>query len=103
MCNISLHQRCVGLAKVPAESWVCEICQAFGPGGINLPCPLCDIKGGAMKRTSIHIDTNIFKESNPGYHEFAKRCPYNKQKEEYISNKDKVEEKIDEKVEDKVE
>ena len=56
-----------------------------------------------MKRTSIHIDTNIFKESNPGYHEFAKRCPYNKQKEEYISNKDKVEEKIDEKVEDKVE
>ena len=93
----------MGLAKVPAESWVCEICQAFGPGGINLPCPLCDIKGGAMKRTSIHIDTNIFKESNPGYHEFAKRCPYNKQKEEYTSNKEKVEEKNDEKVEDKVE
>ena len=54
-----------------------------------------------MKRTSIHIDTNIFKESNPGYHEFAKRCPYSKQKEEYTSNK--VEEKIEEKVEDKVE
>ena len=46
-----------------------------------------------MKRTSIHIDTNLFRETNPGYHEYAKKCPYNKQKEEYIT-KDKVEAEV---------
>ena len=29
---------------------------------------------------------------NPGYHEFSKRCPYNKQKEQYNAiNKEKME------------
>ncbi len=65
MCNISLHQRCVGLAKVPADNWVCEVCASFGPSGINVPCPLCHVKGGALKRTSIHINTPLFKETNP--------------------------------------
>lgn len=68
MCNISLHQRCVELAKVPAENWICDVCLAFGPAGINLPCPLCNVKGGAMKRTGIHIDNLLFKDNNPSYY-----------------------------------
>jgi len=80
MCNISLHQRCVGLAKVPADNWICEVCASFGPAGINVPCPLCNVKGGALKRTSIHINTPLFKDTNPEYHEFAKKCPNYKHK-----------------------
>ena len=52
-CNISVHQRCVGLAKVPSESWICEVCHAFGPKGRFLRCPMCTVKGGALKRTTI--------------------------------------------------
>ena len=61
MCNISVHQKCVGLNKVPSENWICEVCQAFGPAGCNVPCPLCNIKGGALKRTSIHINQPLFR------------------------------------------
>lgn len=84
MCNISLHQRCVGLAKVPADSWICQVCAAFGPAGANVPCPLCNVKGGALKRTSIHINSNIFKDTNPSFHEYSKKCPFVKVKQEYI-------------------
>lgn len=88
MCNISLHQRCVGLTKVPADSWICEVCTAFGPSGINVPCPLCNVRGGALKRTSIHIQNPLFKETNPGYHEYAKKCHHLKAKEEYLPKDD---------------
>ena len=60
-CNISLHQRCVGLMKVPTENWVCDLCLAFGPKGRWLRCALCTVKGGALKRTTISSDTQIFK------------------------------------------
>lgn len=36
-----------------------------------------------MKRTTIHIDSNLFKDTNPVFYEYAKKCPYSKQKEEY--------------------
>lgn len=87
MCNISLHQRCVGLTKVPSDNWVCEVCAAFGPAGINVPCPLCQVKGGALKKTSIHISNPLFKDTNPSFHEFSKKCPNFKHKEEYLSKK----------------
>lgn len=37
-----------------------------------------------MKRTSIHIDATLFRETNPGYYEYSRRCPYNKQREQYV-------------------
>ena len=37
-----------------------------------------------MKRSNIHIDTHLFKDTNPGYHEYTKKCPFNKTREEYI-------------------
>lgn len=83
MCNISLHQRCVGLVKVPSESWICDVCLAFGPKGRWLPCALCTVKGGALKRTTISSDTAIFKETNPSYHEFLRGCSHTKVKEDY--------------------
>ena len=59
--DYTLHQRCVGLMKVPTENWVCDLCLAFGPKGRWLRCALCTVKGGALKRTTISSDTQIFK------------------------------------------
>jgi hypothetical protein len=55
LCNIGMHQLCIFLPRVPEHNWICEVCEAFGPPGINLPCPLCSITGGAMKRSSTSI------------------------------------------------
>lgn len=80
-CNISLHQRCVGLVKVPTECWNCDVCMAFGHKGRWLKCALCTVKGGALKRTTISSDTMLFKETNPSYHEYLKGCTHSKSKE----------------------
>ena len=68
---------------MPADTWVCDLCSAFGPAGVNVPCPLCNMKGGALKRTTIHIDTGLFKDINHEFHNFTKACSFSKQKEEY--------------------
>ncbi|EGR30068.1 PHD-finger family protein, putative [Ichthyophthirius multifiliis] len=40
-CNISVHQKCYGIPKIPNEDWICELCLNFGPNGRFLRCPLC--------------------------------------------------------------
>jgi bromodomain and PHD finger-containing protein 1 len=50
LCNIAMHQQCVYLEKIPESNWICEVCESFGPAGSNLPCPLCSVSGGAMKK-----------------------------------------------------
>ncbi|XP_072171530.1 uncharacterized protein [Diadema setosum] len=46
-CDICVHQACYGIVKVPEGSWMCRTCAL----GIQPPCILCGIKGGAMKST----------------------------------------------------
>ncbi|UYV80490.1 JADE2 [Cordylochernes scorpioides] len=44
-CNISVHQYCYGLSKLPQGSWLCHTCVL----GIRPSCVLCPNLGGAMK------------------------------------------------------
>jgi len=55
-CNISVHQKCYGIDELPTGDWICDMCKEFGPKyGKVLSCPLCSIRGGAMKATLTRI------------------------------------------------
>jgi len=55
-CNISVHQKCYGIAVVPEDDWICDVCKVFGyKRGKLLKCYLCSIRGGAMKETTTRI------------------------------------------------
>ncbi|EAS02021.2 PHD zinc finger protein (macronuclear) [Tetrahymena thermophila SB210] len=73
-CNISVHQRCYGIPKIPNDDWICELCLSFGPEGKYLRCALCTKRGGAMKPSKIPITSNIFQHTNTQYYEFQKTC-----------------------------
>eukprot|EP00826_Nyctotherus_ovalis_P020439 TRINITY_DN16418_c0_g2_i5.p1 TRINITY_DN16418_c0_g2~~TRINITY_DN16418_c0_g2_i5.p1 ORF type:complete len:506 (-),score=107.70 TRINITY_DN16418_c0_g2_i5:260-1654(-) len=55
-CGISVHQKCYGIRTLPASDWICDVCLRFGPSqGKLLRCPLCPIRGGAMKQTAVSV------------------------------------------------
>ncbi len=61
MCNISVHQKCYGINELPSGDWICQVCTAFGAKqGKLLRCPLCSIRGGAMKPTDTPFDSPLF-------------------------------------------
>ena len=69
---MSVHLYCYGLSSFPRGDWVCNTCLEFGERGKDLRCPFCNIRGGAMKVSSLKADTNIFQETNPNFHNFLK-------------------------------
>lgn len=66
-CNVSVHQLCYGLAEVPEEDWVCQVCLEFGPKGKYLDCALCSCRGGAMKQVNVHVFDDFVRTSLPEY------------------------------------
>lgn len=47
-CDICVHQACYGIQNIPAGSWLCHPCRK----GIKAcHCILCNLSGGAMKKT----------------------------------------------------
>ena len=52
-CNLTVHQACYGIPKIPDSSWLCQTCESQERMA-RVKCELCPLKGGALKRT----DTN---------------------------------------------
>ena len=66
-CNVSVHQLCYGLAEVPEEDWVCQVCLVFGARGRYLDCALCSCRGGAMKEVNVTVFDDFVKRNLPVY------------------------------------
>lgn len=55
-CEQGVHIKCYGIPAVPEGAWLCDMCQVLGPQAVKLlPCALCPIKGGVLKRT-VHVN-----------------------------------------------
>ncbi|KAI9905558.1 hypothetical protein PsorP6_014013 [Peronosclerospora sorghi] len=53
-CELAVHQRCYGMAKVPSNEFICDRCLASREGldpVRNVFCQLCSLSDGAFKRT----------------------------------------------------
>jgi hypothetical protein len=60
-CDLSVHQKCYGIAQVPYDDWICDACTVFGQTKRKLlRCALCPVKGGAMKPSTISINNPLF-------------------------------------------
>ena len=57
LCNVSTHQLCYGMQKVPKEDWLCDLCVQFGPKGKYLRCWLCNCRGGVLKNSEVTANT----------------------------------------------
>lgn len=64
-CDLSVHQKCYGIAHIPSEDWICDGCAAFGASRKKLRCALCPVAGGAMKPTTISVRDPFFSSKNP--------------------------------------
>lgn len=67
ICNISVHQKCYNILKIPEDDWICQPCSFFGEKGKMLKCPLCNCRGGAMVR--VNILSSMWKDKNPFYYQ----------------------------------
>ena len=74
LCNVSTHQLCYGMQKVPKEDWLCDLCVQFGPKGKYLRCWLCNCRGGVLKQTEIS-STTPFLGLNENYKTFLDSKP----------------------------
>ncbi|KAI9994250.1 hypothetical protein PInf_016819 [Phytophthora infestans] len=53
-CELAVHQRCYGMAKVPSNEFICDRCRAMREGldpARDVFCQLCSLSDGAFKRT----------------------------------------------------
>ncbi|GMF19268.1 unnamed protein product [Phytophthora lilii] len=53
-CELAVHQRCYGMAKVPSNEFICDRCRAAREGldpVRDVFCQLCSLADGAFKRT----------------------------------------------------
>ncbi|TDH68198.1 hypothetical protein CCR75_003234 [Bremia lactucae] len=53
-CELAVHQRCYGMAKVPSSEFICDRCRATKEGldpARDVFCQLCPLSDGAFKRT----------------------------------------------------
>ncbi|GMF42427.1 unnamed protein product [Phytophthora fragariaefolia] len=53
-CELAVHQRCYGMAKVPSNEFICDRCRASREGldpATDVFCQLCSLGDGAFKRT----------------------------------------------------
>eukprot|EP00826_Nyctotherus_ovalis_P044485 TRINITY_DN4803_c0_g1_i5.p1 TRINITY_DN4803_c0_g1~~TRINITY_DN4803_c0_g1_i5.p1 ORF type:complete len:450 (+),score=140.32 TRINITY_DN4803_c0_g1_i5:108-1457(+) len=64
-CDLSVHQKCYGIAHIPSEDWICDGCAAFGARGRKLlRCALCPVRGGAIKPTTTSVRDPFFSSKN---------------------------------------
>lgn len=61
-CNIKVHPFCYGIKlKTEPKKWKCDLCREMAYGkALNLECILCPNKGGAMKKTNIPKNCEIY-------------------------------------------
>ncbi|CAH0482988.1 unnamed protein product [Peronospora belbahrii] len=53
-CELAVHQRCYGMAKVPSNEFICDRCLVTREGldpARDVFCQLCSLSDGAFKRT----------------------------------------------------
>ncbi len=79
-CNISVHQSCYELYKIPKDDWVCELCEHFGKDGKFVRCALCNCRGGALKKTQLSFDNKILQRNNPGYCQYSENAKLHTEK-----------------------
>lgn len=60
ICNISVHQDCYKIDRVPKDDWICQLCLKFGEKGKMLSCPFCKCRGGAMFLTDVKISLDVW-------------------------------------------
>ena len=68
-CSITIHQKCYGLESLPQNDWICDLCLAYGKDGKYLSCLACSRKGGALRKTEVSGNLQIWKDLNPTIHE----------------------------------
>jgi NuA3 HAT complex component NTO1 len=65
ICDVAVHQACYGILSVPAEQWLCSVCEhhrtvmgggdtpasikAIKAATLALKCGACQVAGGALK------------------------------------------------------
>lgn len=76
MCNVSTHQLCYGMQKVPKDDWLCDLCVKFGCNGKYLRCWMCNCRGGVLKETSTPTDADFIRR-NGSYADFIERSQPN--------------------------
>ena len=55
-CELGVHIKCYGIPEVPEGTWLCDMCKYISPQAAKtLPCALCPVKGGVLKRT-VHVN-----------------------------------------------
>lgn len=86
-CNISVHQKCYGISDLPTEDWICDLCLEFGASGQYLKCPLCQQRGGALKKSQLTSETNLFLKLNPNYHQILSQSKMKKPEKKRGNNK----------------
>ena len=62
---------------IPHGDWICDLCKEIGQAGKFLRCPLCQEIGGAMKKSVLNCETQLFANLNPFYHEYLRKCQKN--------------------------
>jgi hypothetical protein len=70
-CNVSVHQSCYGMSNIPEGDWICDLCIKFGVKGKYVRCPLCDCRGGILRRSKIKSINSFFLRHNKDYYNFS--------------------------------
>lgn len=77
-CEQGVHIKCYGIPLVPEGSWLCNMCQAFTSQASKLlPCALCPVKGGVLKKTVHMNDGSLGLEHYKKYDETEAESPIN--------------------------
>lgn len=77
-CELGAHTKCYGIPSVPEGAWLCDMCQVFGSQAAKtLPCVLCPVKGGLLKRTAHCNDGSLGLEHYPKFEETQAESPQN--------------------------
>lgn len=66
-CNVSVHQNCYQLEKIPKNDWICDLCVFFGPQGKMVKCVFCPCLGGVLRKTQLRVDDSFFRKKNEGF------------------------------------
>lgn len=52
LCDTAVHQVCYGTDEVPPDHWFCDPCASVGFEARGARCIICNVEGGALKRTT---------------------------------------------------